>query len=457
MNNTVLVESKIRQRLRLACTVMCVFCMMMIVFVFTVTMIEKKNLNGQVTEVTATLDKVYETDSNVITMQDGKEYNVVWSKDIDVDLNDYKGKEITIFISAQTFVANPWVLGLVVDGNTVVDYNETLTSKTETNSEMKTVVWIVTAIICAATCGLFVWRFNAKPHAERPLYGEFAEFLTPRQPTCPQRKVIVYYVCAYIAVVFALMVIAVCLDSDAETLDGMSAAAQAVLWTLLAVVVLGAVGLFVVAWWIVRREIDFYAENLPFDFSDISHAQLRKKVKAELQEQIRKEREQHPDTYADGGNGYDVTFAENGVVLTVPYDEEYNVELPKAEEVFAYNDTEAQPNDLTATDNVYNVSGGVHQNAITLSYDALNFEAIAYFRKRIRPMMIIVKSRLERQDDFPEEFVNDIHIALDINLLRTLQKYNVKVENLDYLLKNKKQLMMENCIKYGKTEDKMTK
>lgn len=458
MNNTVLVESKIRQRLRLACTVMCVFCLMFVVFLICVAMIQKQNLSGQVIEVTATLDKVYETESNVITMQDGSEYNVVWPDDIEVDLNDYKGKEITIVTSQNTFgFANPWVFGLVIDGETVVDYNDTLAAKSEANNEIKTVIWIVTAIVFVFTCGLFIWRFNVSPHTERPLYNEFAEFLTPRQPTCPQRKTVTYYTLAYIALVLTLTVIGICLDTAYETPNEIPTAAQAVMWTLLAAVVIGMVGLFVLARWIRRREIDFYAENMPFDFSDISHAPLRKKIKAELQEQIRKERETNPDMYSDGGNGYDVTFGENGVTLTVPYDEENTVEFPKAEEVFAYNDRETQPGDLTATENVYSISSNTQKAAMMLSYDQLNFEALAHFRKSSRPMMIIVKSRLSRTDNFPEEFVNDIHLALDINLLRTLQKYNVKVENLDFLLDNKKQLMLDNCLFFRKNKDKMAK
>ena len=84
----------------------------------------------------------------------------------------------------------------------------------------------------------------------------------------------------------------------------------------------------------------------------------------------------------------------------------------------------------------------------TLTYGELDFEAKAFYRKRTHPMLIIVKSRLVRRDDFPEEFVNDIHFLLDENLLKTLKTFGVKIENLDYLLENKKQLMLENC--YGR-------
>lgn len=440
MNNTVLVESKLRQKLKLTCTLLCVFCLCAIAVLVCVAMICNKNLNGQVTEATGTLDKVYETESNVLTLHDGKDYNVVWSKDIDVDMNDFKGKTVTLVVTQETFAgANPWVLGLVVDNKTFVDYRDTLDYQTKSNNEVKTIVIIVTAVLCAATCGVFIWRFNVKPVVERELYKEFGEFLSLRQPTCPERKITVVYSCVYIALIFALLFTSIILDPDSETMTELATAAEVVLWILIGVSAIGLIGLVVLLNWTTRREIDFYAKNLPFDFYDISHAQLRKKVKAQLQQELLKDRQLHPDTYADGGNGYDVTFEENGVSLVAQYDNNEPEPLPEAEDVFTYNDNAVSKN----------------TNAIRLSYEQLNLEAVAYYRKGNRPMMIIVKSRLTRSNVFPEEFVNDIHIPFDSNLQHTLQKFNVKVENLDYLLENKKRLMLENCLIVGKNKGKM--
>ena len=67
--------------------------------------------------------------------------------------------------------------------------------------------------------------------------------------------------------------------------------------------------------------------------------------------------------------------------------------------------------------------------------------------------MIIIKSRLKPQVDFPEDLVNDLHIAFDVNLQNTINAFNVPVENLDYLLENKKRLMLANC--YKKTKIKL--
>lgn len=442
MNNTVLIESKLRQKLRLTCTILCVFCLCAIAVLVCIVMIGNKNLNGQVTEIEGVLDKVYEKESNVISMKDEKEYNVVWASNLDVDLNEYKDKTVTLVVTQEAFAgANPWVLGLIVDNETIVDYNETLIYKTESNNELKTVIISVTVILCVITCGVFIWRFNVKPHTERPLLTEFAEFLSQRQPTCPERKSLIVYLCVYIGLMFALMLTGVILSPTAETINDLPSAAVIVLWVLVGVAIIGAAGVVILLVWLNRREIEFYNDNLPFDFSDISHAPLRKKVKEELQQELRKERDLHPDTYADGGNGYDITFDEKGVLLSEPYDYDASAYLPDADDVFAITGDKSP----------------LGQVVIKLSYEELNLEAVPHFRKGSRPMMIIVKSRLQKNSRFPEELVNDIHIPLDANFQKTLNKFNVKVENLDYLLSNKKQLMLENCLILFKNRGKIKK
>ena len=80
-------------------------------------------------------------------------------------------------------------------------------------------------------------------------------------------------------------------------------------------------------------------------------------------------------------------------------------------------------------------------------HDELNFEAVPYFRKRDRSMFIVIKSRLTNVDSLPDtlDMTNDLHIILDTNLLATLRHFAVPVENLDFLLENKAQLIEEHC------------
>ncbi len=454
MNNTVMVENKIRQKLKLVCTLLCVFSLCFIAVTVCMSLIYKQNLNGPVQEHNVVLKEVYKASSNTLTCDENKYFNVVWDDEtVNVNWNDYIGKNITIVTPQQTFGgSNPWVLGLIADGKTVVDYRDTLNEQRALNDEYKLIFGIVCGVVCAATCGAFIWRFNIKPLAEKTLYREFAEFLSTRQPVCPERKRMNIAIGVYAGVILIIAVIAAVLtDGESDTMTFTDIISASVIG---GVTLLGGAAIIAFSQWVRRREIKFYAEKLPFDFSDISHMIMNKKVKKELQAEILKERELHPDSFADGGNGYDVEFTQDGVILKEPAADEDmpTPNVPDANDVFDYEKSAsaAEPNTIINAPDTY-------KKVMTLTYEQLRFEAVAHYRKHVRPMMIIIKSRLERTSDFPEEFINDIHIAFDINLYNTIKKYNVPVENLEYLLENKERLMMENCFKNNKKKAKTAK
>lgn len=445
MKNTVTVEKPLRRNLKLASALMCVISLCFIAVLVSVAQIGKLNLNGQVTNVTGVLTGVFEEESNALTIDGDKFFNVVWGDDEDVNFEDYKGKEITIVTSQKTFGAsNPWVLGLIVDGETIVDYNKTIQSKTAENDELKTVFIAVTAVVCVATCAVMIWRFNTPPLVERVLYHEFAEFACNRQPPCPERKKMLWYVCGFIIGLVALAIPSLVLDANAETFADMSPVGLAFAIGWIAYAVLGIAVTIVLRVWADHREKKFYAEKLPFDFSDISHFTMRKSVKEKMQQELRKAYDDNPDLYPDGGNGYDVLFQEGRAhVQVAEYEQQKNnaqIVAPSAEEVFGSTDTNT---DTAKPADTYDEP--TYRTIMTLTYDEMNLEAVAHYRKCARPMTIIIKSRLTKNADFPDEFENDLHFVLDSNLLGTLRKYNVAVENLDYILNNKAQLMKENC------------
>lgn len=464
MQNTVIVERKLRQNLTYAIVLLVVFFALSIAMLVCFSLIGKQNLNGNVIDVTGTVDKV-ERDGSIfiVTLNDGsdaKEYNVVWgSEKYDVDMTAYKGKTVTLVTTERTFgFSNTWVVGLKAENETVVDYNAVLQEKRAENKEMVTVAWAVFAIIGVATCAVFIWRSNIVPTAERPLAEQYAEYLTPRQPTCPDRKklLIALGVWALLLIVFIILLVCFSPEGDDEPLG---AVAIVFLVLTLVTMVSGAVTLPVIARTVIfRKEIDFYAENLPFDFTDISFAPMKKSVKEQLQKEIRESREKYPHFHGDGGNGYDVEFTPSGVNLYVDYDYGEHTEgtanlYVNADGLAANDVSDVFPDmpksneDFTAYDAPKNIP------SLTLTYGELNFEAIAHYRRNDHPMMIIIKSRLTKTD-LPEEFVNDLHIALDVNVLKTVQTFNVPVENLQYLLDNKKALMLENCRKKKRAETK---
>lgn len=442
MKNTVTVEKKIISRLKIATFVLFIFCCLMIFMLVCTKMIQKQNLNGQIYERTGEITKIDEQDGvDYITLKvDDKttyEFNSVLGDEF--DWQPYLNQTVTVIVPQQTFAwSNPWILGLKDGENVVVDYNTVLEQKRQENNEMVLVSAILTGVLAAATLAAFIWRVNITPTVESPLDKQFAEFAYDRQPTCPERKTFTIVTCVYAAFIIILGMLCSILTSTTGE-DKLNTTGIVLISVFGFVAVFGAVALIILSRWAFRREIDFYADKLPFDFSDISHAHIRKSVKEELQKQIKAEREAYPHIYGDGGNGYEAEFTPDGINLYVNFD--YGTEQSTdISQVFSDIPSESDPfGDGARTVNV---------PAVTLTYEELNLEARSFYRRKTHPMLIIVKSRLVRRDDFPEEFANDLHFLLDSNLLKTLKTFDVKVENLDYLLENKKQLMLENC--YGR-------
>lgn len=440
MINTVTVERPIRQKLRLACLIMFIISACFIAMLVCTAQIGKLNLNGQVSEVTGTLTELFKDDSsNTVTLDKDKHCNIVFDRK-KIDFKQYLNKEITLVVTQKTFGnSNPWAMGLVADGQTVVDYKDTLKTKAAENDELKKISIALTVVTCVATCALFIWRFNIPVTQERKLYHAFADFVCQRQPPCPERKKATYFAFAYIIAIFVLEIPTIVVNGMADNMPQLTTAGI-VLGIIMAVVaVLGAITLFSLILWANRKEKEFYAQKLPFDFADISHIAMRKKYKEEFQQQVIKAYAENPDLYPDGGNGYDVLFKEGGVEVKSSFetDNESTTDMPQAEEVFGT--AEQKPDE--------------GKTVMTFTYEQLNLEAVAHYRRSTRPMTIIVKSRLTRDGSFPDEFVNDLHLVLDSHLLGTLKKFDVKVENLDYLLENKAQLMKENCNKRKKERE----
>ena len=460
MQNTVFVERKLRRNLTYVLTVLIVFFGLMIAMLVTASMIDKQNLNGRVLEITGTVEKA-ERDGSIaiVTLNDGnntKEYNAVWNHDkYTLDWDAYVGKTVTLVICERTFASgNSWALGLKTDDGTNIDYEKVLQEKRAGNKEMLIVSWVVFAIIGVTACGIFIWRTNVNPVIERPLAEQYAEYLTPRQPTCPERKklLIALGVWALLMIVFIILLICFSPEGDDEPLG---AAAIVFLTLTLVTMVGGMVALPVISKTVIfRKEINFYAEKLPFDFTDISFAPMRKKVKIQLQKEIIESRAKYPHIHSDGGNGYDVEFTPAGINLYTNYDfDGGRISADSDCKVMAQDITEVFPDMPKETNEpspaVYDTSKNLPE--LSLTYDELNFEAVAHYRRNDHPMMIIVKSRLAKTD-LPEEFTNDLHIALDVHVLETIKAFNVPVENLQFILDNKKPLMLENCRKRNRAK-----
>lgn len=430
MNNRVILANPKKQKLIGAAVICLIFCVMFIIAAWTIADIGKKNLNGITSTVTGVVEKIYDEEGVLVAVIDGKEYttsiieNYYESEDTSFAdyVNSLVGKTVRV-VTPQQHVGDvrPWVVGLYCDGETLFDEEEIIPQQKAENKVTLNVMIAICAVCAAAFIALVIAVINTQPTKEFALTQKYCDFSLERLPSLPAFKNSGW-------TVIPLFVTLLCC-AIAWILMGVYDAPDSV-WIIVTVATLVLYAAVIALMIIVRRKYvkksrKFYAENFPFDLTDISHLSIRKDIKEELQQELVEERRRFPHRHGDGGNGYDVEFTAEGLVLREP-----NFDEPSAFD-------EMQPE---------------NPPIMTLKYDELNLKAVAFYYPAERPMAIVIKSRLERKDYFPEEFENDLHFFADVHLLNSIRTFGVKVENLDYLLENKEKLMAENCPKSKKAE-----
>lgn len=427
MHNKIILDNPARNELKAAALMCLIGLIVLVCCAFGIADIGKKNLNGRTATVTGVLEELITEEDTIYAVIDGKEYTMsviksYYEKDREEGsfaqfIQGYVGKTLEV-TTPQEHVGDvtPWIIGLSCEGDVLFDTETILQVERAENKVVLLVLVLICVAMVLAVGILWIVRINVNPTKEFALAEKYADFNLIRQPTAKNKRKKILPIVAISVAVLSLIVIIV--------MGILEAPDELAIPTILVIVLL-YVGVFVAA--IVetvlrfREARDFYAENLPFDFTDISHLKMNAKTKADLQQRLIEERQKFPHSYGDGGNGYNVTFTAEGVELYEPVFEENDV-------VF----DELQPE---------------NPPIITLPYDELNFEALAFYYRNEHPMIIVIKSRLEQKDYYPRELVNDLHFVLDKNLLNTLETFGVEVENLQYILQNKRQLMAQNCKK----------
>lgn len=438
MKNTALIENKKRRILSNAVLILAILLVIIAILPSCLNAVKNKNLNGNTERRVVTL-KSWEFDDGekaILTDSEGKKYNVVCDRENTVKWDEFIGDTVVLVTAKETFgKVDSWVLGIEIDGSVVKDYNETLINLREENKNITTGSLIALGAVAAVMCVLIVVKINLPKFKEVPLIEADGNFIALSQPSSSEQKKILPYLLAWVAAILALCIVIPILGEN----DEKNRVAIIVLSSVLSALILAGIALCV--WFrlylLPKKEREFYAENMPFDLSDISHLSLRKSVKEQLQRDLNKEREERPHSYNDFGNGFDVTFGNDGVTLKTP-------EEMFEEENFGGEDRNSVP----ASEIFEGISDVTEMNKGTglfLPYGELNFEAVAFYRKTDHPMTIIVKSRLQSSADFPEFFENDLHLVFDANLQKTFETFEVEAENLHYLLENKSTLMEAYC------------
>lgn len=445
--NFVVLANPLKRKLKVfsMTTIIITICFAVILILFHFEYV--RNFGGETRTVNVTVADVT-SGANVynVTDTDGNGYlinmNIVKLTD-DTDIAALAGKSVTFVVPLNASGnKNIIVLGAEIDGATVIDYRQTLQTQRQDYALMKTVLIVLVSVAGGLSLALLIWMLCAPSSKLYDLTEKFAEYCALRQPSCPQRRASSAWMIITAILVLVVMCVGITLS---ETLHRE--------WIMDAVfgvdVILLAAALVIIRLVVARKEREFYRQNYPFDYTDISHLMLRKNIKMQLQEEIRAQRQSNMHRYFDGGNGFEVEFTADGLDLYMPEEEPDEQPAPTAEDVFQLEGDrdESAP---TATERA---------PLRRIDYATCNWVAQAHYRKFDHPFAIVIKTRLPREEmETPVKIVNEIHIPVDTNLLNTLRTFDVQVENLQYLLDNKNQLMDRHCklgiARKNKSDDK---
>lgn len=438
MDNQFAVPNPTRQKFKTAAVILIVVAILFAIFAYLIYDVRDKNLNGKTTTSTGVVSVSGDDQNLYLTLDNGENfstatlstyYSATEGKSSEEFCNLIKSldsKTITITYPADNVSSsNIWVLGLACGENVLFDAEKVLVFKQAENKNITSFFVIAASVAAASAVACFVVCIYLEPLKLYSLAEKFAEFFACRQPDLPIRKKATLL---SLVPLFAFLLTAI---AGAITAELQLKTATIVLLACSAVLFAGGIiAVILTNKRLKTLSIEFYAQNYPFDLFDVSHMSIKKQLKQQLQQELDEERRKYPDRYADGGNGFDCDFTESGLALYV-IDE------------FYVNDQ---------TQNVFEEETALSEQTplVVLPYDQLNFEALPFFGKNKRPLTVVVKSRLNPDAAYPEELVNDLHFLFDSNLLHTLQKYGVKVENLDEILAGKKELMLAGADKKRK-------
>lgn len=461
MNNTIKCSSQVRSRLITAIVAILIFVVSFVIGAVSIIRIGNTTLDGNVTEVTGVLTK-YDKEENdfVIRINDvDGTYNasplINALKDklgSDVAAEEYAenlaGKLITFYIPQHpSSTNNVWILGLKVDEDIAIDYTTLIPKLQQTNKTTTTALVVCAVVFAVVACALIIAYTRQSPQKTYVLSEKFAEFLANQQPTYANKNKTMPVILIVEGVVFLLSVLAcvICENFVSEKVSD-------IMYTVSGIYMLAVVASAIVMYVILKNKTrQMYKDNYPFDSTDFCLLPVGKKMKKEFIEHMKAFRATNPDLYTDGGNLYDLLFTDHGV-------EVYSIDEENESEDFDQDDE--QPFfDNKNSDEEYHAKNITYGRTpeLTLTYDQLNFEALPYFNVANKPIVVVIKSRLDPNTvSLPDDFQNDIHLHLDGDLLSTLSTYNVRVERLELILGDLPTLLTQNAhtrMKFTKLPD----
>lgn len=332
MNNTLVFPSPKRQTLVAFCVCFVICAIVFGACTILVKDIDDHNLDGRTLTISGVVTQVETNDCQDVTIQrdDGSKIVVNFIPFTgyleDVNNTDEEqsiafvqqllGKTVSVDVPSNPWEDdNLWVLGATVDNVVIAESANVIAYKQSDNSVAYKILFAITVLLGVLACVFFILRVNTNPSKPYTLGEKYAEFFAERQPLSPSRK----YSSLITLILFAIMLICAIILGfiPNENDDAMFIVAMIFLGMMVITLAYIIVFELIIAR---KKDIDFYVQNYPFDLNNVEHIKMNKKIKKQLADDLQKYKAEHPDTYGDGGNGFDVEFTPNGVNLYVEQD-----------------------------------------------------------------------------------------------------------------------------------------
>lgn len=409
-------------------SIICAFCLFFLAVLFGFLVIlgfvsDSKIWQGDVKSIEISVEKFLKDGEKTgdLVDSDGNKYYIEYYLP-ETDWKALEGKTITIILPADS---NRTILGVVVEENVLIDYEQTIKSMKVKESAI--FGSFIPLVLLSIAGGVLCLAWIRKPPktltfaTEDYVWERFCRILPKSSKKQKFEKLInvLYLFDCALLLLGGIVACVIMIDKVSFIYFG----------TVGGLIVLTfATNLIVDCCLLPKTEMKFIKENYPYYGNCIFIEPFVGTRKSHMIEVMGKMRKSEPDGFYDLANEFDAIFKEDGLFLFLPDKK---------------NRLEAQTQGVFEEFDDLNVKKWIFQ--CTIPYDKLNFVAVPKYRKFSNMFGVIIKSRIEDCEVIPSEMNYDVHFAFDKDLEKTLKNLNVEVENLDYILNNIETLMKENC------------
>lgn len=410
MNNKMFLESPTRKRLKSTIIVFLMVFALTMLFVVIFSHYNKIYFNGMTAEISGTAQELLYDEEMMELKVQFEDKTVFFDTSAlfeEIDWNTLRRQTVTFWIPQYTQSQNKYVLLGVATDTVIIDAQTTINLNHEEGKTITAIFAAVSIFSAIAACACTIWRINigaTKEYSLAEVYAKFfANYFVKFQPRKNKKHALLLLI---LLPLFAI--VAILSAIFAETISGKF------LFVFLGAIV-AMFALILICRHLTKKNLaQHFAQNYPYGFNNTQQTTSAQNDCENDNEII------VVNYYPDGGNDCDIVFEEKGITLT-------------------FNDC------TTAVEAKYtNHASNQHDENVYIPYEELNFEAL-HFHFAQAPIVVVIKSRLS--DLSALHLDNDIHLILDADLLHTINSMNIPVENLDFVLANKQQLIDENLFK----------